>query len=247
MKKTILRIVLLLGFALTVYGDTIDDAVANPGRPAADTQDDAGRKPADILRFFQIKPGMAVFDIFAGGGYYSELLSYVVGSEGHVVLYNNNPWNSFVGKAVDTRLADGRLPNVSRNTSTPDSLVDLDSQYDTAIFVLGMHDIYYADPGNGWLAIDREKFLKGIYGLVKSGGVLGIIDHNGAQGADSEKISKELHRIDPAVIIRDLEAVGFTLEASSDVLRNENDVLTTSVFTPENKRKTDRSVLRFRK
>ncbi len=63
MKKTILRIVLLLGFALTVYGDTIDDAVANPGRPAADTQDDAGRKPADILRFFQIKPGMAVFDI----------------------------------------------------------------------------------------------------------------------------------------------------------------------------------------
>ena len=226
--------------------DVINDAITNSNRPEADVANDPGRKPAQVLKFFQIEPGMSVFDIFAGGGYYSELLSYVVGPAGSVVLYNNNPWNQFVMKSVDTRLLNNRLPNVTRNTATPESLVDIDGQYDAAIFILGMHDTYYSNPEDGWVAIDKEKFLEGIYGLLKTGGILGVIDHNGSP-VDHVNVAKNLHRIDPGIVIKDLEAVGFKLEATSDILGNENDDYSESVFLPQHRWQTDRSVLRFRK
>ena len=57
-------------------------AVANPGRSDADRGRDAQRKPAEVMAFAGIQPGMTVFDLFAGGGWYTELLSYVVGDDG---------------------------------------------------------------------------------------------------------------------------------------------------------------------
>ncbi len=243
--KGVLTMMLVLGSISSALADNIDAALMHASRSAQDTADDALRKPGEVMRFFKIERGMSVFDVFAGGGYYSELLSYAVGPEGSVTLYNNNPWNAYVLKAVDARLADNRLPNVRRMMKSPDALIDLDEQHDAAIFILGMHDIYYGDPPN-WPAIDKDRFLTGIYALLKEGGVLGVIDHNGTK-RDLAGIAKDLHRVDPAQIISDLEAVGFTLEARSEILRNSDDDLSTSVFLPENRRKTDRSVLRFRK
>ena len=160
-------------------------AVANAARSDKDKAVDDLRKPASVLEFFEIKPGMKVFDVFAGGGYYSEILSYLVGPDGAVTLYNNDPWDAFVDKAVTPRLADNRLPNVTRLVATPESLLEQDAaQYDSAIFILGMHDLYYADPDTGWVAIDRDAFLRGIHHILKEGGVLGIIDANALPGAD---------------------------------------------------------------
>ncbi|MEM7359798.1 MAG: hypothetical protein AAF431_11925 [Pseudomonadota bacterium] len=249
MKTTNLLMALALSLVIAnpVAADVYDDAVANQARSDKDREVDSRRKPADIMRFFDIKPGMDVFDVFAGGGYYTELMSYVVGSEGSVALYNNDPWDRFVTKSVTARLADNRLPNVNHIVVTPESLVDRSERYDAAIFVLGMHDLYYADPENGWVEIDRAKFLKGIYTILKEGAVFGVIDANAEDGADNEVIGEKLHRVDPKAMIKDILAAGFTLEAESDLLRNPEDDKTTSVFKPENRYRTDRSVLKFRK
>ena len=223
------------------------EAVANPARSEADRTLDPQRKPAEVLTFFGISPGMKVLDVFAGGGYYAEIMSYLVGPDGSVTLYNNNPWDNFVRKAVDERLAGNRLPNVQRVTRVPSELADMEPGYDAAIFVLGMHDIYYEDLGNDWPAINVKTFLDNIHGLLKPGAVFGVIDHIGATGSDPAEVGKSLHRIDPAVIIRDIEAAGFELEDSSDLLRNPDDNLTELVFKPELRWRSDRTVLRFRK
>ena len=247
MKILFMTAVLLLAFANLSFADAYTDAVAHKARNEKDIEKDSRRKPADIMRFFEIKQGMSVFDVFAGGGYYTELLSYVVGSEGSVTMYNNAPWYNYVEKAVHKRLANNRLPNVRMHTATPESLLGAKAEHDAAIFVLGMHDVYYADEKNNWPAIDKEKFLKGIYSLLKDGAVLGVIDANAPSGTDPEKTGLSEHRVDPAVVIRDFEAAGFTLEAQSYVLANENDDMTTSVFLRENSYKTNRSILKFRK
>lgn len=248
MKKLILlALSLSLLIGVQASADVYDDAVANTARSDKDREVDDRRKPADIMRFFEIKSGMDVFDVFAGGGYYTELMSYVVGAQGSVALYNNDPWDQFVTKSVTARLADNRLPNVNHIVVTPESLVDRTERYDAAIFVLGMHDLYYADPENGWVEIDRAKFLKGIYTILKKGAVFGVIDANAEDGADNELVGEKLHRVDPKVMIADIKAAGFTLEAASDLLRNPQDDKTTSVFKPENRYRTDRSVLKFRK
>ncbi len=227
--------------------DPIMAAVSNSARSEADRALDDKRKPAEVLAFFGIAPGMRVLDVFGGGGYYAEIMSYLVGPTGGVTLYNNNPWDAFVKDAVTARLADNRLPNVDSLILAPVDLGQANQKYDAAIFILGMHDIYYEDLENGWPLIDKAVFLKNIYDLLEDGAVLGVIDHNAASGSDPVDVGERLHRIDPAVIIRDLEAAGFSLEAQSDLLSHPDDDHTALVFNPELRWKSDRSVLRFRK
>ncbi len=245
--KTTMMILLAGCLSANLAFADIDAALKNPNRADEERRLDERRKPGEVLAFFGIEPGMAVFDVFAGGGYYTEILSYLVGPEGKVVHYNNAPWATFVQKATDTRFKGGRLSNVETLVATPESLQGHAPEFDAAIFVLGMHDIYYADPDNGWVLIDADQFLQGIYDLLKPGGVLGIIDHNGEPGSDPADVGKRLHRVDPARIVADLEQAGFVLEARSELLANPADDKTTSVFTKENRMNTDRAVLKFRK
>ncbi len=245
--KSVLVISMALLLSTNSLADVYDDAVANEARSESDRNIDARRKPAQILRFFEIKPNTRVFDVFAGGGYYSELLASVVGQEGEVVLYNNAPWDRFVQKSVTERLENDRLPNVTKLVTSPEALDQHEGMYQSAIFILGMHDLYYADPDQGWVDIDKKRFLKNIFNLVEENGVFGVIDANAQAGADNALVGKSLHRVDPAVMIKDIEAAGFTLEASSDLLSNPEDDKTSSVFAPENRYNTDRSVLKFRK
>ena len=62
--------------------DAYDAAVHHSGRPEADVKRDSADHPADVLRLAGIKPGMRVVDFIAADGYYSELLSYLVGRAG---------------------------------------------------------------------------------------------------------------------------------------------------------------------
>ena len=247
-KLLVLVACLAVGQANAEINAGIKDALAASSRSAVDKALDEKRKPDEVLSFLGAKPGMQVLDVFAGGGYYTEILSHVVGPEGKVTMYNNAGWDKFVNKNVTARLENNRLQNVDYLVAPPESLVDREAdQYDLAVFVLGMHDIYYVDPENEWVPIDRKRFLQGIYHVLKSGAVLGIVDHNARAGSDPAVSGKSLHRIDPAVVIKDVESVGFKLEAQSNILRNPDDNLDMLVFDPSVRRNTDRSVLRFRK
>src|SRR5207253_11173856 len=81
----------LLGLASAHPGtpDVYQAAVEHQGRSSDDLKRDSLDHPAEVLRLAGIKPGMQVADYLAGDGYYSELLSYVVGPKGHVLLINN--------------------------------------------------------------------------------------------------------------------------------------------------------------
>ena len=65
--------------------DLIAAAVNNPARLEANSSRDAMRKPAEVIKFMGVEPGMTVLDMVAIGGYYTEILAGVVGSEGRVI------------------------------------------------------------------------------------------------------------------------------------------------------------------
>ena len=56
-----------------------------------------------------------------------------------------------------------------------------------------------------------------------------------------------LHRIDPTIVVSELEAAGFVLDAKSGMLRNMNDDYSKPVFDPAVRGRNDRLVMRFRK
>ncbi|PCJ28725.1 MAG: methyltransferase type 11 [SAR86 cluster bacterium] len=235
-------------FCLSVFADghtAIDRAVSNSARLEEDSDRDAARKPVEVLEFFGIEPGMKILDVFAGGGYYAEILSYIVGAEGEVTLYNNGGWDGFVGQGVVDRLADNRLPNVQSIVMEADEFTLEANHYDAAVFVLGFHDLYYeSDPG--WPAIDADNFIDRLYGVIKPGGVLGIVDHASEPGV-SVAVANSLHRIDPGIIRSDLISAGFVLEEESDILRNQLDNRNIPMSDPSVRGQTDRVVMRFRK
>ena len=55
---------------------------------------------------------MTVLDMFSGGGYYTEMLSNIVGGDGKVVAHSNQSYAQFVGDEPIVRYADSRLANV---------------------------------------------------------------------------------------------------------------------------------------
>ncbi|HEY4449573.1 MAG TPA: hypothetical protein VGN03_13285, partial [Steroidobacteraceae bacterium] len=77
------------------WADRYSDAVAHAGRPAVDVQRDETDHPAEVLRLSGIHPPMVVADFLAADGYYSELLSYLVGPKGRVYLLNNDAYDKW--------------------------------------------------------------------------------------------------------------------------------------------------------
>jgi len=254
MKQTI-TIIALLGL-LASCGDSelpvennsliYEQAAANEGRTEADRARDAGRKPAEVLEFFGIQPGMTVLDMYSGGGYYTEMLSHIVGPEGSVIAHSNQAYAGFVGEEATNRYANNRLGNVEILMAENNELALPNASFDAIMMVLAYHDIYYVDPDNGWPEIDGPRFVETLYNGLRPGAILAVVDHYAAPGSPSET-GNTLHRIDPDIVTAELEAAGFVLEAKSDVLRNMDDDHSVNMGAPEVRGKTDRFVFRFRK
>jgi predicted methyltransferase len=222
-------------------------AIASPARPAADREQDAVRKPAEILAMLGAEPGMHVLDAFSAGGYYTELLSSLVGPKGEVVAYNNPPYANFAAKGIASRYADNRLPNVRQVTAEVDELELAPRSLDAALFVMSYHDMYWRPADGSWARTDPMQMLRKLHAAMKVGGVVVVQDHVAAPGGDVAEVVDKLHRIDPAIVRRDFKAAGFALEAESDVLAHPDDDHTLGVFDPKIRGRTDQFVMKFRR
>lgn len=224
----------------------IERVLANPARSAADRERDARDKPAQVLALAKFKRGDTVADLLAGGGYYSEILSGIVGPNGKVLLVNNTGYEAFGKKGLAERLADNRLPNVVRLVGPSDALGMGENVLDGAVIVMSYHDLYWVDEKEGWPKVDAGQFLDQVVRALKPGGVLLVVDHSAKAGTGSAD-AQTLHRIDEQFAIADFRKHGLQWEAAIPVLRNPDDDRSKNVFDPAIRGKTDRFVHLYRK
>jgi len=233
----------LLAILLLGAEDIYQKAVDNPGRSDDDFARDRTSKPVEILRFSGVEPGQNVLDLFAGGGYYTEMLAYLVGPEGEVTMYNNQAYEKWLQKEIETRLAGGRLGNVTHLVRETDDMDLPTNHFDAVFMVMAFHDLFYE--AEGW-QVDADELFTQLDEALKPGGTLLVIDH-AAEAGTGAGAAQELHRIDEVFARKHIEARGYALVAKSRVLRNPEDKLGVSVFNPELRRRTDRFVYRFEK
>ncbi len=218
----------------------ISEAVSAPDRPADDKALDAGRNPAQWLAFFGIQPGMQVADLFAGGGYTTELLARIVGPDGKVYSVNPPFPEPFkrIGDQWQARLKEPALSNVvavQKPFSAPDFQIAPPGSLDAVIIHENYHDLVgFKD--------DLAKINGAVLAALKPGGVYGIVDHAAAKGSGDRDVST-LHRIDEDFVINQVEKAGFKLAGASGALRHPEDDHTWRVF--EKRGQTDRFVLKF--
>jgi len=237
----------MLASGPTWAADIYDDAVQHSGRTADDQKRDALDHPTEILRLAHLKPGMRVADFLAGDGYYSELLSYIVGPKGHVLLINNPPFDRWANNAWEGRIAHNRLPNVEHQTVDLNHLELADGSLDALLLIKVYHDLYWVDADKkNWPTVDTPAVLDKLVKTLKPGGTLLIVDHSSKPGAGTSDASS-LHRIDEAYALHDFESRGLKLVAKSDALRRPDDARTQVSYKEPILGKTDRFVLVFRK
>lgn len=220
-------------------------AVADKARPEADTKRDADRKPAQMLEFAGVKQGQTVVDLIPGGGYFTRIFSKAVGPKGTVYAVGGpprpvtDPAKPPPPPAQDVIAADPNYSNVKSVHEPLQTGLSIPTKADLVWTSQNYHDVKNVPN------IDMMAFDKAIYNSLKPGGVFIVLDH--VANPDTPNVTSTLHRIDPAVVKKEVEAAGFKYEGESKVLANPADPHTARVQEAGIRGKTDQFIYKFRK
>ena len=258
-----LGFVLLGGCAshVTLSPERIAAIVSSPDRAAADRTNDIRRKPAEMLAFIGVRPGMVALDVSAGRGYTTELIARAVGPTGKV--YGQTPPPRDPARAPPAQPEGAAAPppptpaavtvpapTLAERTRNP-ALAHIvpvvrpfndpvppevaNAGLDLATLMFNYHDM-------GHLGVDRARMNRAIFDALKRGGVYLIADHSGRAGTGISE-SGTLHRVEEAFVKTEVEAAGFRLAATGNFMRNPADPRDRN--TPEPPMPKDEFVLKF--
>jgi predicted methyltransferase len=221
---------------------SIKDAVTAADRSPDDKKLDAGRMPAEVFAFFKLAPGQKIGELFAGGGYSTEIMARIVGDSGTIYAQNTKDvMDKFARKPWDERAAKPVMKHVVAVERPADDPFPPEAKnLDAVITILNYHDF-------GWQKADTAKLNKNVFAHLKKGGVYGIVDSSAVAGSGT-KDSSTLHRIDEETVKKEVLAAGFKLDAESDLLRNPSDARdwnSSPTAAGERRGTSDRFVLRF--
>ena len=213
-------------------------ALADPAR-ADQAVDDVRRKAAETLIFAGVGPGDTVIDYLPGRGYWTRILTGVVGPKGHVY-----PMWPAAGGARATATIDAlkakNLANVTPVIGTSD-IPSSDKPVDLFMTVENYHDVANSGGEEALAAVN-----KGVFNLLKPGGTYIVIDHASAAGTGITT-TKTLHRIEGAAVKAQVIAAGFKFVGESDALHNPADDHSLGVFDEKIRGHTDQFIYKFRK
>ncbi len=225
--------------------EALAEALKSPQRDLSDRLRDSARKPVEVLDFLGVEAGMTVLDVYAAGGYFTVVLSRAVGINGRVYAQNTQRGLRFEedrseitqGEVLEGKIRDNNLLNVVRVDEPVTGMSIPPGSVDMVLISQVLHDYHNGSPTR------TRNLLSAVMDVLKPGGVLGIIDHNGLSGQDNRR----LHRMPREDAIAAVTDAGFVLAAESDLLANPQDNYRRSIFDPMLNRATDQFLLRFQK
>jgi predicted methyltransferase len=202
-------------------------------------------KLAELIRFSRVDAGATVIDVYPGDGNWTRLFSDVVGPEGRVYSFVPAEVAHFKNDPVGLMRTLAKEPDRENVEVVSTDLVAM-PQATRPADVLWLH-LFYHDLHTALMqakGATAAEFNRAVYERLKSGGYYVIVDHATAAGVGTSN-AQSLHRIDPASVREEVEAVGFILDAESTVLANKDDPHSNKVFDPVIKGETDRFAYRF--
>ncbi|MBM4384488.1 MAG: class I SAM-dependent methyltransferase [Deltaproteobacteria bacterium] len=204
--------------------DAIRAALADPARKEADRARDAQRHPLETLTFFGLKPDMHVLELWPGGGWYTEVLGPVLREKGKLSVTNadpNGPQDKYAhklarGYADHLAANEARLGKVSAHIVAPPDQLSF-GEADSVDMIVTFRNNHSWLNGGYQDAVYREALR-----VLKPGGVLGVVQHRAAEGADPA-VAMKTGYLPEAAVIAPAEAAGFVLDAKSEINANPRD------------------------
>ena len=251
--------------------ERITEILASPDRSAADRTNDIRRKPAQMLAFIGILPGMVAVDLSSGGGYTTELIARAVGPTGRV--YGQSPPRNapppppaapegaaFPAAQSPTVAAAVATPAAAAPMTTPMRLAEraknpaagnivsvvqkFEDPFPAAVASNGVDlvTLMFNYHDLGHMGVDRAQMNQAVFAALKPGGIYVIADHSGRPGTGISEAGT-LHRVEEAFVRKEVEAAGFKLAAEGDFMRNPADPRDKN--TPDPPQPKDEFVLKF--
>lgn len=233
-------------FALPSHADIAADiqaAMASETRSDADKARDSNRKPLETLTFFGLRQDMRVLELLPGGGWYTKLLAPVLAKEGKLMV-------AIGTDGIQKMVKEGTLPDVEivsvEQTSFgpgeggPRYAVEgLKLNASNVDMVLTFRNLHNFTPDSR-ASLNREAFR-----VLNNGGVYGVVDHT-RRHMQSDN-SENWRRMDPVLMIKEIEAAGFKFIDFSDLHYRYDDELVYEVGRRSVRGNTDRFTLLFKK
>lgn len=239
----LMPLLVLAGMGSAAHASGITAAVDDPTRLTEHRERDADRKPGEVLAFALDGPtdDLVIADVVPGSGYYTAILSRMVGETGKI--YAVNPTRIFEAfpnarNGFPEYLEQDPRDNVDYSVQKLDEF-SVAEPLDAAIMILYYHDTI-------WTGEDRAVMNRRIFDALKPGGVFLVVDHHAAPGAGDE-VTKALHRMEASVVAEEVPRAGFEFVGESALLSHPSDPRTDSVFDPAIRGKTDRFIYLYRK
>ena len=227
----------------TPLQQSIQDAMAGEIRTPEERARDVNRLPVETLTFFGLRDDMRVIEVLPSGGWYTKILAPVLRENGK--LYVTHP----EGRYADVFQSTARLPGLEKveqigwgaTAAAGGGAFGPSGQWDVAPvdMVVTFRNYHNFSPA------DRAAVNQSTFDALKPGGLYGIVDHTRRHNEPTTRANGR--RVDPVLVIKEVQAAGFELVDFSDVHYKPDDALELEVGNPAVSDKTDRIALLFRK
>ncbi len=229
---------------LTPMGEKIEAAMKSDSRTADEKARDAERKPRQTLEFFGLKDDMRVVELVPAGGYFTKILGPVLAEKGELHVAIGTTRLEPVLKSTPSLAKVRVAPADAKMAPAPGKM----GLFDLGDFSLGVNDAdlvltfrnYHNLTPSG-----RANLNEAVFAALKSGGHYGILDHT--RRHNEPETAENWRRMDPVLVIKEVQAAGFVLEDFSGIHYTPDDELRYEVGRKSVTGNTDRFALRFRK
>jgi predicted methyltransferase len=227
----------------TPYQQRVLEAMQGEIRTPEERARDVNRLPAEILAFFRMRDDMRVIEILPAGGWFTKILAPVLKEKGK--LYVTHPEGFYAdafrpvadlpGLEEVEQIGWGASGGGGGGPFGPSGRWDVEP-LDIALTFRNYHNF---SPG------DRAAVNRSVFDALKPGGLYGIVDHTRRH---NEPDSRENgRRVDPVLVIKEVQDAGFELVDFSNLYYRPNDALALEVANPAVNDRTDRVALLFRR
>ncbi|MBA58781.1 MAG: methyltransferase [Gammaproteobacteria bacterium] len=215
------RVLLILLYMPSFYAYSNDLSGANyikiDSRTASNVLRDSYRNPAETLSFFRLSSDMTVIELSPGGGWYTEILAPYLKGTGKLIAVHFNPESGNYRK---------------RSRQKFEEKIQSSDVYEE-ITVLNLDAIAYSPPGSvdavltfrnlhNWIGPQIESIFSNAYKSLRSGGLLGVVEHRANPGTSLEEMKKSGY-VTEEWAIEEAQKQGFVLVERSEINANPND------------------------
>jgi len=203
--------------------DALAPIIAGKYRSATHKHRDQYRHPAQTLEFFDIKPDMTIVEVWAGEGWYTEILAPYLKDQGKLyVAHFSADTNVSMLKLTRQKFiaklhAQPKLyDKVELTTLQPPNQLQLapDGSADRVLTFCNVHN---------WMKADQAATVfKAMFRALKSGGILGVVEHRNSH-LKAQDPHAALGYVTEDYVIELARNAGFEFLAKSEINANVKD------------------------